>query len=50
MVLVQTIFQEKLRTLSRNPRNARILLRNPGKPKNKREKARIYWMIMNENA
>ena len=24
--------------------------RNPGKPKKRREKARYYWMIMNENA
>ena len=39
--------QEKPRILSRN---AKILPRNPGEPKNKREKARNYWMIMNENS
>ena len=57
---------EKPRILSRkrNPRNStnpvmkykkiqempRILVTIPGKPKNKREKVRYYWMIMNEIA
>ena len=60
MVLVQKIFQEKPRILSRNPTNAKNLVkkpkkiqempRNPGKHENKREKVRYYWMIMHENA